>query len=314
MVKRVLVVLVVFLGCHKTADKAPPVPSAAAAVAIATPTAPVDAGAVEETTDAGLDAEAGPFAELPSQNAVIETLGSERVVGFSDDDRYLGFEISTCDPCPPQFHFRGPGVPALDFAYFWEPGADAVEARQKANDAAVEARLASLGAPKTKDGRALRGPFPYTDLLFATTSEQAPNGSVTLLVGAHVPGEPPVYPIRIPLGMHPLLQSTSAPGKRFAGLSPAARKAAIIAEIGGDPTRDGVLAYLNVTKDGRDLGAVGIGQGDYWWESGGVARMPTTKFVAQIYGETAKHMRAEGKATEAADLVAKAALLTKPAR
>ena len=298
-----LITLLALLGCRKTVASPAPIPSAS----VAPSPGPVDAGVVaSETVDAAVDAavEPGPYAELPDVTGDEgDGIGSDRVVGFSSDDRYIGFGVSTCDPCPEQFHFRGPGVPALDFAYFYDPGTDDDEAthaaREKANDAKVEATLARLGASKVKDYRVLRGPFPFPDLVFAAKSSRSAQGGVTLDVGAHVVGEEPVFPIHIPLGMHPISHSSGIPKE-------------VVLEL----MHDARLGYLNVTKDGHDIGAVGIARGDYWWESGATARMPTTAFVAQVYDATGRKRLAAGNVAGAEELFTKARALkiTKPMR
>ena len=213
MKRAVLLVLVALSGCQKTTENAPPSPSAttvAAAPRASAAPAGVDAGLEADVTKLDAAAPGDPYAELTPLADLDRALDpSDRVLGFSKDDRYLGFEVSTCDPCPSEFHFIARDGARLDFKYLWDPGddSDAGAARKAKQDALVEAKLAEIGAGKGKEGRVLRGPFPYPDLVFATRSEQEGRGAA-ILVGAHVPGGPPVFPIRIHLG------ARSAPGRR----------------------------------------------------------------------------------------------------
>jgi hypothetical protein len=245
---------------------------------------------------AGLDAsvEGGssndPYVGLPSLDVGEPlTFMVGRRVGFSADDRYLGFEISTCDPCPAQFHFKGNGVKSIDFAYFYDPPLpeDERERRQKKHDADVEKKLAELGPAKAEDGRILRGPFPYPDLTFASkTWRDERTGKVTLLFGARVGTRAPVYPIRIELGPHPMFKPPKEVVDGFAKLTPAERAEELRQWQDGFKMYDPVLAYANVTKDGKDIGVVAIAGGNMWYEAGDVARMPVRKFVAHVRGET----------------------------
>ncbi len=224
------------------------------------------------------------FSELPP-------VDSERVVGFSKDDIYLGYSISTCDPCPSEFHFESPTKLPLDFSYHYDPehddGSAEAEARAKKQDEMVERRLKELGAVHAKDGRTLRGPFPYPDLTFATKSTRdETKGTVAVLFGARADGEEPVYPIRVELGPQPMWDVAAG---ELAPLSPAERKKLIDEHHEQFRIGDAVLEYANVTRDGSDVGVVAVAGGTMWWETAAVARMSSTTFVAHVYDETGMH-------------------------
>lgn len=239
-----------------------------------------------------------------------------RKVGFSADDRYLGFEISTCDPCPAEFHFTSPSAPPVDLHYRWDPAsdgnlpADVAEAKRKAQDDAVDRTLTSMGIQKLPSARVLRGPFAYPDLRFAwTTGSSSRPGVVALLFGARVAGEPTtgaIYPIRIELGPHPAMNGMPAEEKaRIAKLPPAEKAKAMKDwedQFGMSPPR---LAYANVTKDGREIGVVALASGAMWYEAGATARMTTSAFVAQVYNDTGMRKH------RAKDFVSAAALFEK---
>jgi hypothetical protein len=43
--------------------------------------------------------------------------GSQRVIGFTKDDAYLGYQVSRCDPCPAEFEFESPTKPRVHLKY-----------------------------------------------------------------------------------------------------------------------------------------------------------------------------------------------------
>lgn len=293
----VAVSLLVLAACkHDAVPAAAERPTTNASDAwVAPPPSASAAASATATADGGVT---NPYAELPP----IETKDSsllltDRIAGYSKDDKYLGFEISTCDPCPSEFHFTGPGVPAIDLHYRYDPGADGdlpadvAEKKRKAEDDAVNRKLASLGVTKIPEGRTLRGPFPYPDLVFSTTSGQTSRpGTVALMFGAHVASEPAnlaIYPIRIELGPHPMLGAMPAAERARIAKLPADEKAKAQKEWddqwGMSPP---VLAYANVTKDGRELGVVALASGSMWFEAGATARMSVAAFVGQVYNDT----------------------------
>lgn len=202
----------------------------------------------------------------------------DRIVGFSEDDKYVGWSISTCDPCPTEHHFRGPGVPNVDLANFYRPDLDEAtqERLRKQNDDMVERRLKTLGAVKATEGRALRGPFP-SDLIFASKIESdEKTKTATVLFGARVVGEKePVFPMRVPLGPHPMLHRI-----------PKGVSAAEWNDQWG--LNDPRVVYANVTKDGKEIAVVAITGGSMWWEDGGFARMKTDEFVAKVRAKSAQ--------------------------
>ncbi len=281
---------------------------------------PPSASAASSTSVSSADASAtpDPYAELPPiDEDGASVILADRIAGFSSDDKYLGWQISTCDPCPSEFHFRGPGAAPVDLFYHWDPGADGTlpadvaEKRRKAADGAVDARLKSLAADKVEAGRKLRGPFPYPDLIFhVTTGQTSRAGTVALLFGAHVASEPAnlsVHPIRIELGPHEMLGKMSPEERaRIAKLPPAERAKAQKDwddSWGMNPPR---LAYANVTKDGRDIGVVAIAGGSMWFETGGSARMSAAAFAAEIYEQTGHRRLDANDAAGAAVWLAKA--------
>jgi hypothetical protein len=222
------------------------------------------------------------YAELPPLDGDGLMLADRRV-GFSRDDAYLGWAISGCDPCPLAFHFESPRAPPIDIAYRWNPKDDGLlppeQAKKLADaDAAkVDHILESLGIEKASNGRTLRGPFPYPDLVFATAHTPADaKGMVTLHFGARVVGHAPIFPIHIALGPHP-----GWPGASM-----------------HEPT----LAYANVTHDGSEIGVVAIANGDMWMEQGRVARMSTAKLVGEVYNDTAMGLYKRGRFADAAAL------------
>ena len=186
-------------------------------------------------------------------------LNEPRHVGFSKDDQWLGYEISTCDPCPEEFHFEARNGKPLSFSYYYDPGNQDDEKEKKTN-AEVDAKLAQLDVAKAAAARKLRGPFPYPDLHFATKTETDPKtGMTTLFFGANG-----VFPMRVTVEPMPMFSSVPAKEK---------------SEYVADP----MLVYANVTHDGSEIGIVVIARGPMWWETGGVAGMRTTDFVAAVH-------------------------------
>lgn len=140
-----------------------------------------------------------PFGELTTSSHGGET-PPERHVGFSEDDRYLGYEIAPCEGCPTTFTLEAASGPPLHVGLGEADGA---------------ARL-----PKGGGSRVLRGPFPYPDLVFATASalEEAA-GTVMLRFGAHLPNEAPVFPLAIVLGPHPRGERMGEPVLAYANVT-----------------------------------------------------------------------------------------------
>lgn len=295
---RVLLLALLLAGCRKTVHvhDAAPAPLAVPPLPSAVTEAPA-----AEVPDAGppVPVATGPYAEMPAFGLGI--VSAERVVGFSKDDRYLGYEVAPCDPCMGQFHFRGPGVPPIDFAWFQDPSLDEEAATRKRaiEDAKVEKQLALLGAEHADKGRVLRGPFPYPELTFAARPTRDANERVGLLVGAHVPGEEPVFPLRIDIGPHPM-RGGAIPTEP--GMKKYTREEWDAQWTMQDPE----LAYVNVTRSGKELGAVAMAGGAMWFENGGVARMPAAAFAAQVYNDTGMRKLTAKENRAAAALFAKA--------
>ena len=230
-----------------------------------------------------------------------------RRMGFSADDTYLGYEISVCDPCPSEFHFKSPSKPPLDFAYYHDPGRwDAVTEKKK--NAEVDRKLKELGIPPGPQ-RTLRGPFPFPDLVFASKSERNDaTGKVSLLFGARASGYAPVFPMRVELGPNPMFGTPmdAAEQARVAKLSPAERKKEIEGWKENWVLGDAMLTYANVTKDGSDIGVVAVATGTMWYETAGVARMSARSFAAQVYNDTGMRLHESKRYAQAAALFAKA--------
>ena len=282
--------------------------------------APEDGGAAAGKTL--LDASA-PVAEGRANPALFSQLegtdvsfmtSSARTFGFSKDDVYLGYTVSTCDPCPLEFHFTSPTKPAIDLAFHYDPQGDsslspaAAEARAKKDDDEVRRKLAELGAEPGGKPRALRGPFPYPDLIFAQAIDRAPAiGKASLLFGARVGGYAPVFPVRLELGPHPMFDRMPASSQAAIAKLPPAERAKEWKDwhaqwLVGDP----VLAYANVTRDGAELGVVAITTGTMWWEEAKVARVPVPAFVAHVYNGTGMRLHQSRRWDEAAPLFEKA--------
>ena len=205
------------------------------------------------------------FGVVPDDLATYES----RRVGFSNDDAWLGYEISTCDPCPQEFHFEARHGKPLSFSYYYDPGNHDDEVEKKTN-AEVDAKLAKLDVAKAIDARKLRGPFPYPDLHFATKTEtNAKTGVTTVSFGANG-----VWAMKVTVGPMPMFSK-----------APAAEKSEYVV--------DPMLVYANVTRDGSEIGIVVIAHGPMWWEDGGVARMPTADFVAAVRAKNSMHTPAK---------------------
>ncbi len=230
-----------------------------------------------------------------------------RHMGFSSDDTYLGYEISTCDPCSNELHFTSPTKPRLDFAYYNEPGAwDPV--KQKKQDAEVDRQLKELGVGLASQ-RALRGPFPFPDLVFATkTDRNDVTGKVSVLFGASVVGYAPVFPMRIDLGPSPMFgtKMDASEQARVAKLAPDERAKELAAWNANWLLGDPFVAYANVTKDGSDIGVVAVTTGTMWYETAAVARMSARSFAGQIYNDTAMRFHQSKMYARAAALFEKA--------
>ncbi len=197
---------------------------------------------------------------LTTFGVVPDDLGTNepRLVGYSKDDVWLGYEISTCDPCPEEFHFEANAGKSLSFAYYYDPG-NHDDDKEKKTNADVDTKLAQLDVAKALDARKLRGPFPYPDLHFATKTEtNAETGESTIFFGANG-----VFPMKVTLGPMPMF-----------GTVPADER--------DEYVLDAMLVYANVTRDGAEIGIVVIARGPMWYEAGRVARMRTADFVASI--------------------------------
>jgi len=270
-------------NANANAAKVSATPTTTTSIAIADAAVPLVASADASTseTDAGAPPASGgewPYTALPS----IENIGG--YAGYTKDDRYLGYQISNCGNCPEEFHFVAPGLPEITFATFSDWGGEqaATERRQAAHDAAVMRRIATLGVQKVSDGRKLRGPFPYADLMFAMkTTSDAATGKTSLHFGARVGKDEPVYPMQITLGPHPLLPKEIAEAKKTV---PAAEQPAEIKRITeGMMMSEPTLMYANVSKNGTEIAIVAHARGPYWHETAAVLRMPVAKFVKEVY-------------------------------
>ena len=265
--------VLLLVGCQKT----PPAPSAPSASPEAVVIASVPA--VEDAAPPPVAVSSDPYAELQLDEG-------ERIAGFTADDKYVGYQISSCDPCPPEFNFRSPTLSPIRLSYYYEPGApEALQERErKRRDEAVDRKLKSLGALKAEESRTLRGPFP-SDLVFTTKTENGPRpGTKTVFVGAHVRGQKEsVYPIRITLGPHPMFDAIPATTKiEMAKMKPDEKAKALDDWHAQWELNEPKLLYVNVTKDGTELAAVAVVTGSMWVEDGNFVRMKTADFVAKV--------------------------------
>jgi hypothetical protein len=112
--------------------------------------------------------------------------------------------------------------------------------------------------------------------------------------------------MRIELGRHPMRNRTKSTDEQFAHLPPVEREKAIAEMLESFDLHEAQLAYINVTKDGGEIGAVAEASGTMWFETGGVARMPSASFAAQIYNDTGMRKLGKNDNAAAADLFAKA--------
>jgi len=307
VVMRVLRMLVwfVFCGCGgapatRQAQRVAPAPSSST---VATTIASASTSAAAPR--APLHANPKLFADLGDANQFY--FGDTRHMGLSEDDGYLGYEVSSCDPCPTEFHFTSPTKPTLDFGYFYNPGTPRGPKEEKQN-ADVERKLQMLNVHKG-NWRVLRGPFPYPDLTFATATDRNDiQGKVWLLFGARVVGYAPVFPIRVEVGPNPMFTTPMPPSEqaRIAQLPRDERAKELRAWAAQWLLNDPGLAYANVTHDGREVGVVAVATGSLWLEMGGLARMSAKAFAGQVYNDTAMRFHRESKFTRAAELFEKA--------
>jgi hypothetical protein len=289
---------------------APASASAAASASASTPP-PLPPFAFSAASDpSALDGGAvrDPYAEIDPKAASPDLVRPDVAVGFSKDDVYLGYFVSTCDPCPGEYRFEGSnGVKPLVLSYFYDPSLDSdVQAKKrKANDDALEAKLKELGVEPAKNGRKLRGPFPYADLTFETKTSEGPRpGWQTRWLGARVvtlPKEPPVFPLRADVAPHMMFDKLPKEEKaRIDALPPDEKKKALKEWRDQFTMSEPALAYANVTHDGSEIGIVAVSHGSMWYEDGAVARMKTAAFAARVYNDTAmRRMRANDYATAA---------------
>lgn len=236
--------------------------------------------------DAGVAQDpAGVFADFRVSDA-----GGSRVIGFSADDAYLGYEHSSCDPCPQEFDFVSPRRPPVHLSYLYDP-ANAnkpdYEARRARNDAAVDAALKGLGAERQQAPFKLRGPFPYEDLVFAYKVERQDHKGIVLVhFGLRVRGDDAVFLVHLALGPHPLWNPSPELAATLAKLPPAEREAQLRDHRKSYPVRDPDDIYMNVSRDGSELGFVAVARGAMWIEMGDLARRDTKTLVAETYNET----------------------------
>lgn len=287
---------------------------------------PRDAGGA---ADAGQDAGEVPHAACdPSRWArplrdlpcLSETF-TRRPVGFSGEarasrgggeGRTLVSCISTCDPCPLSCTFDD-GKHQTVLSYFDSTGMaglqnlsdDRIEKLRAAHDKKLDDRLARLDLsvprdlPLARGDRApLRGPFGYDDLTFALEPIPDPgDGSVGVAFGARIDGEAPVLSQRIVLPPHPMR-----------GQAPKdAQSAEARAEWNAQWTMTPPDLFVDVSRDGKELGLIAMSSGAMWYEASTTRRLSTAAFAAHVYAETARAARRRGATERAAELFAKAA-------
>lgn len=274
----------------------------------------ISAAPIASQSEAAPQSAAAPPQSQEEPNAALFSMFDDdssnytrRPAGFSQDDAYLGYAISTCDPCPLEFHFESPTKPALTLAYYYQPGAHDDVAEKRTN-AEVDRKLKEMGVIDASASRKARGPFPYPDLIFASHVDPAPAlGKITVRFGARVAGYAPVFPLKADLGPMPLWNDISKPMQAAIARLPQSERQRAIDEHNASYTMTGAeIVYANVTHDGSELGVAAIGTGVMWWETGVVMRTKTRAFVAQVYNDTAMRFQQAKDYKKAAELFAKA--------
>jgi hypothetical protein len=248
-----------------------------------------------------------PYAELPRLGDDDDIAPPRVPAGFTKDDTYLGYFVTTCDMCAGEYRFEGPNVKAFKLGYLQDPSFDSsvTAEKKKAHDAIVDAKVADLGLEPAEKGRKLRGPFPYPDLIFATKATEARPGSVTRWLGARVatlPEEPPVFPLRADVAQHMMADRMPEDEKERISKLPPDERAALEWDWKKNWTMFApLLLYANVTRDGREIGMVALARGAMHYADGAVARMSTAAFAARVYNDTGmRRMQAKDYATATA--------------
>jgi hypothetical protein len=241
----------------------------------------------------------------------------ERTMGYSKDGRYLGFCISTCDPCPTECTFTdGPSRARVKLDFYstlndpvFQAGKISEDEARKRGDA-IDARhqkfLVTNAIPKITTQRVLHGPWRWDDVVFESrTSTSETTGKAIVELGGSVDGGPAFYPMRVEVGPHSGFSMPIPKGTVPPSATADERKQALAnwrAEWALDPR----LAVVDVTPDGKEIGVVAFAHGAMWFEAAEVARMPASAFAARVYDESAKAAKASGDAAKAEALAAKA--------
>lgn len=229
-----------------------------------------------------------------------------RALGLTKDGRHFGHCHSPCDPCGSRCRFvelatGKTTVKNTADEHRGEPDYKATAAEVAAN-AFLEAQFDEGPVPPT---RALRGPFPYDDIVFATeTVNDGAAGTTTLRFGAKIMGEAPVFPFSLTLGPHPMSRKTPNFAK---GLSPGERAAALADYRAAFSITPAALARVDVSPDGKHFGFVAFSRGTGWYETSDMLVMPTAKLVAQLYKAAGLAAQQAKRHEVAATLFAKAA-------
>ena len=129
----------------------------------------------------------------------------------------------------------------------------------------------------------------------------------TLLFGARVGSEEPVYPIRIDLGPHPTRSVEPTLDPKLTGAERTVARDAARAEMREQFRIEApLLLYVDVTKSGDDLGVVAVSKGTGWHEEAHAARLGVKEFAGRVYNDTGMRVLARGDAAGAATLFEKA--------
>jgi hypothetical protein len=266
---------------------------------------------VAASTDAGDECDPAAAPAPLREIACIEGMYSH-TMGFSKDGRLFGYCVSTCDPCPSECTFAdAKAKKSIRFAFSFLPadpdyqsgkiGEDEAQRRAEKRDAKWTKFLADNAIPETQPQRVFHGPWRFADVAVTTrVTKDAPGEAGTLHVGGRVDGAPPVFPIRLRIGPHPMYGAPSPEVRAaIAKATTAEDKQQIVEEWRSNWTMsEPILAVFDVTPDGQDIGVVAFASGAMWFEAAEMARMRQGEFAARIYEGVASAATDPSRASE----------------